>query len=84
MFRHGSGGYGRCGAKQSQAAVMLMMTELLICEVMTAQENHEPVDVEAATQRCRNYLPQHPETDDRLKARLQHLAMEYGAGVVLQ
>jgi hypothetical protein len=57
-----------------------MMTELLISEVMTAVENHEPVDVGAAAQRCRSRLPDHPETDQQLKVRLQSLALEYGAG----
>jgi hypothetical protein len=63
---------------------MLMMTELLICEVMTAVENHELVDVEAATQLCRSRLPGHPQNDQKIKGRLQYLAMEYGAGIVLQ
>jgi len=63
---------------------MLLMNELLICEVLMAVENHDLVDIEAAAQRCRHHMPQHPETDQRLKDRLQELAMEYGAGVVLQ
>ena len=62
---------------------MLMMTELLISEVMTAIENHEPLDLRAATQRCRIRLPDHPETDEQIKDRLQCLALEYGAGFVL-
>ncbi|MCX5581742.1 hypothetical protein [Kaistia terrae] len=60
-----------------------MMTELLISEVMTAVENHEPVDVGAAAQRCQSCLPDHSETGGQLKDRLQCLALEYGAGVVL-
>ena len=63
---------------------MLMMSELLISEVMTAVENHEPVDVGAAADRCRSRLPDHPETDQQLKHRLQSLALEYGSGFVLR
>jgi len=61
---------------------MLMMMELLICEVMTAMENDQQVDVDAAARRCRNHLPLHPETNERLRHRLYNLAMEYGAQVV--
>lgn len=60
-----------------------MMTELIICEVMTAIENHEPVDIEAAARRCKRYLPQHPEDEQRLKERVELVAMEYGAAVML-
>lgn len=63
---------------------MLMMTELMICEVMTAMENHQLFDVDAAARRCRTHLPLHPETNERLKHRLYDLAMEYGAEVVRQ
>lgn len=62
---------------------MLLMNELLICEVLIAVENHDLVDIDAAAQRCRNHMPQYPETDQQLKDRIQHLAIEYGAGVVL-
>jgi len=62
---------------------MLLMNELLICEVLMAVETHDLVDIDAAAQRCRDHMPQHPETDEQLKDRLQYLAMEYGAGVAL-
>ncbi|BCP55707.1 hypothetical protein K32_43240 [Kaistia sp. 32K] len=61
---------------------MLMMTELLICEVMMAVENDEPVNIDVAAQRCRSHLPEHPESDQRLRDRLHYLAVEYGADVV--
>lgn len=60
---------------------MLLMTELLIFEVMMAVENRESIDIDAAAQRCRYHLPQHPETDQTLKDRLNDLAIEYGAEV---
>ncbi|MCX5580225.1 hypothetical protein [Kaistia terrae] len=63
---------------------MLMMTELLISEVMTAVEFREPVDVGAAVDRCRSRLPDHPESDQQLNEKLQSLALEYGSGFVLR
>lgn len=62
---------------------MLLMTELLICEVMMAVENRNSINIDAAAQRCRDHLPQHPESDQRLRDRLHYLAMEYGAEVAL-
>jgi len=50
---------------------------------MTAIENHEPVDIEAAAKRCKDYLPQHPEDEERLKERVESVAMKYGAAVML-
>jgi hypothetical protein len=62
---------------------MVLMTELLISEVMTAHADHEPVDIAAAIARCRARIPAHPETDDELVERLKALAEHYGAALFL-
>lgn len=59
------------------------MTELIICEVLTALEQHEPVDLLASAHRCKERLPAHAETEEQICHRLEVLAMEYGAAIVI-
>lgn len=61
----------------------LLMSELMICEVLTALEQHEPVDLRASARRCMARLPAHDETEEQLCDHLRRLAMEYGAAIVL-
>lgn len=61
----------------------LLMSELIICEVLTALEQHEPVDLHASARRCKERLPTHEETEEQLLQRLEALAMEYGAAIVI-
>ncbi|MET4634833.1 MULTISPECIES: hypothetical protein [Kaistia] len=62
----------------------LLMSELIICEVLTALEQHEPVDLRASARRCKERLPAHHETEAELCERLERLAMEYGAAIVIE
>lgn len=61
----------------------LLMSELIICEVLTALERHEPVDLSDSARRCKERLPAHDETEEQLRHRLEVLAMEYGAAIVI-
>jgi len=61
----------------------LLMTELIICEVLTALEQHEPVHLWASAQRCKARLPDHPESEEELRERLEAIAMEYGAAILI-
>jgi len=61
----------------------LLMSELMICEVLTALEQHEPVDLHASARRCKERLPAHAESEEQLRDHLEQLAMEYGAAIVI-
>lgn len=61
----------------------LLMSELIICEVLTALEQHEPVDLHGSARRCKQRIPGHAESEAQLLLRIKAVAMEYRAAILL-
>ncbi|WEK51769.1 MAG: hypothetical protein P0Y66_07275 [Candidatus Kaistia colombiensis] len=61
----------------------LLMSELIICEVLTALEQHEPVDLRISARRCKARLPRHAESEDEIRRHVETVAMKYGAAIVI-
>jgi len=61
----------------------LLMSELIICEVLTALEQHEPIDLHGCARRCKQRIPDHAESEEQLLLRIKAVAMEYKAAILL-